>query len=468
MISYESCKRTLHLPPFVQHCSESLLTCQYPHQGHSAPCLREPDRAQETPRRIPARIRQERPSVQRVYTVAAAQAPISAEELVVLTGLSRPTIIRACRRLEGLGLLTRLKAPARGRGHKAVFAIRSGSSGQTRARNRSRSGQNPENVNPHTPNIIKTTHSKDRDSPARSRGVSSLREGGEGTAPRRSTTDYQGVEAATVTLVLGARFYRAVMKAIRLGLEGWALPEPVRHALEGLLGNRVDGMSLAAARELVSRVWALRAEIERLAASGASPRRVCSFVAGRLAGVPERRSKREVLRRTAELIKNNHALLDARIAGLKRFEAEREREYRDGVACGRCGYTHSEIEYRSGYRDDGTGTLNCFGFARVKLQELREALYLLKRKEQRCTVCGGSLIGGNINGVCWTCHDTGRSDGQATLQELVALALKLNDAALAPSRGEITKLCTVCLRAQATAYGMCTRCRKLMVRSRYH
>jgi hypothetical protein len=158
---------------------------------------------------------------------------------------------------------------------------------------------------------------------------------------------------------MGARFYRQAMMQTRIGLESWELPEPIRHALEGFIGNRIDGASLAYARELVAKIWAMRAEIEALARSGASPRRVCAFVAGRLSGKPDR-SRREVLRRTAELIRESLdlELIERRITGLRRFVAEREAEFQAGQICRRCGYRHTQIEYETGYRDDGTGELS--------------------------------------------------------------------------------------------------------------
>jgi hypothetical protein len=206
---------------------------------------------------------------------------------------------------------------------------------------------------------------------------------------------------------MGARFYRHAMRQTRLGLESWELPEPIRHALEGLIGNRFDGMTLADARGLVAKIWAMRAEIEALARSGASPRRVCSFVAGRLAGKPDR-AKREVLRRTAELIRQtlDPELITRRIQGLRRFAAEREAEFQAGQVCRRCGYRHSRIEYESGYRDDGTGTLSCFGWARIKQEELHEARKIAERRQRElcCRQCGEPLTGGHVEGYCWSCY----------------------------------------------------------------
>jgi hypothetical protein len=212
---------------------------------------------------------------------------------------------------------------------------------------------------------------------------------GGGSTPRRDPTAYQGPEAARVVLVMGARFYRQAMRQTRIGLESWELPEPIRHALEGLIGNRFDGMTLADARELVAKIWAMRAEIESLARSGASPRRVCSFVAGRLAGKPDR-AKREVLRRTAELIRESldFELIARRIQGLRRFAAEREAEYQAGQICRRCGYRHTQIEYETGYRDDGTGELSCFGWARIKQDELHEARKIAERRQRELHAAG--------------------------------------------------------------------------------
>jgi hypothetical protein len=166
-------------------------------------------------------------------------------------------------------------------------------------------------------------------------------------------------------------------------------------------------MTLADARGLVAKIWAMRAEIEALARSGASPRRVCAFVAGRLSGKPDR-SRREVLRRTAELIRESLdlELIERRITGLRRFVAEREAEYQAGQICRRCGYRHSRIEYESGYRDDGTGTLSCFGWARIKQEELHEARKLAERRQRElcCRHCGGSLREGHVEGLCWSCY----------------------------------------------------------------
>jgi hypothetical protein len=196
------------------------------------------------------------------------------------------------------------------------------------------------------------------------------------------------------------------MRQTRLGLESWELPERIRHALEGFIGDRFDGMTLADARGLVAKIWAMRAEIEALARSGASPRRVCAFVAGRLSGKPDR-SRREVLRRTAELIHDSLdlELIERRLAGLRRFAAEREAEYRAGQICRRCGYRHTKIEYETGYRDDGTGTLSCFGWARIKQEELHEARKLAerRRRELHCRQCGSLLRDGQVEGLCWSC-----------------------------------------------------------------
>jgi predicted transcriptional regulator len=234
------------------------------------------------------------------------------------------------------------------------------------------------------------------------------RQGG-GSNPRRDPTAYQGPEAVRVVLVMGARFYRQAMRQTRIGLESWELPEPIRHALEGFIGNRIDGASLAYARELVAKIWAMRGEIEALARSGASPCQVCSFVAGRLAGKPD---KREVLRRTAELIRDSLDLnlIARRLAGLRRFVAEREAEFQAGQVCRRCGYRHTKIEYETGYRDDGTGTLSCFGWARIKREELHEARHLAERREREryCRQCGGSLRDGQVEGLCWSCWESPR------------------------------------------------------------
>lgn len=197
------------------------------------------------------------------------------------------------------------------------------------------------------------------------------------------------------------------MRSFRISLEKLNLSEDIRDAIEGFFGNRIDGATLNYARDLSGKIWSLRREVEQLAAAGASPRRICSFLAGRIAGVQEKtspRAKREILKRTAALI-NTVELLERRIAGLKVWLAEREQDYRAGRVCARCGYVHSRSEFQSGYREDGAG-LNCFGFARIKLEELRE-IARLKARRECCRVCGGSLRGGHVEGVCWSCHDRG-------------------------------------------------------------
>ncbi|MEM4402356.1 MAG: hypothetical protein QW376_07745 [Candidatus Caldarchaeum sp.] len=180
------------------------------------------------------------------------------------------------------------------------------------------------------------------------------------------------------------------MKAVRLGLEEWSLSEPICDALEGFYGNRIDGASLDHARELRDKIWALKHEIERLSLSGASPRQVCNFVAGCLAG--QSRAVREVSKRT-EMFIGSVEKIEFRMERLRLWLAAREQDYRSGRVCARCGYRHSELEYRSGYRDDGTGRLNCFGFARIKLEELQEERKLALRREHdfRCATAIESL-----------------------------------------------------------------------------
>jgi hypothetical protein len=80
--------------------------------------------------------------------------------------------------------------------------------------------------------------------------------------------------------------------------------------------------------------------------------------------------------------------------------AEREAEFQAGQICRRCGYRHTKIEYETGYRDDGTGTLSCFGWARIKREELHEARHLAERREREryCRQCGGSLRDGQVEG----------------------------------------------------------------------
>jgi DNA-binding transcriptional ArsR family regulator len=319
---------------------------------------------------------------------------LDASRLAEQVGLSRRSVYLAIAALERQGLVARVHFRT-GRGRHSVYQLRVEQKSKPHEidekivkKKCAKTGiRNIKNIQ-HT---LKTAHA---------------RLGG-GSTPRRDPTAYQGPEAARVVLVMGARFYRHAMRQTRLGLESWELPERIRHALEGFIGDRFDGMTLADARGLVAKIWAMRAEIEALARSGASPRRVCAFVAGRLSGKPDR-SRREVLRRTAELIRESLdlELIERRITGLRRFVAEREAEYQAGQICRRCGYRHSRIEYESGYRDDGTGTLSCFGWARIKQEELHEARKLAERRQRElcCRHCGGSLREGHVEGLCWSCY----------------------------------------------------------------
>lgn len=415
---------------------------------------------------------------------------------------SRRTAVWVAKRLCGLKILAKLSDGKGGRGKEAVFQVTWGFS--------------PKTVKTKTLTSKDIKHSKDYPaSPSKSWGISqksqtsnvnSLPVRGTSTAqqPKKTTADYQGLEAHRVQLVLGARFYKAVMESTRLNLEQWSLSEPVRHALEGLIGDRLDGMSLADARELVGRITALRGEIERLAKEGATPRRICSFVAGRLAGRPDfTKSKRAVLRQTNELVKRALAptLLERRIAGLERFLAEREAEQRDGRACKRCGYVHNRWELEEGWRKDGQGP-SCFGGARVKLADLREELKKRQRFERGCSVCGGSLRRGWVKywddgAMCLDCHEqrrerlrqvwqqaAARPANQTEIGDLRMLAL-LNGPDLAaatagpnlstPDLGtslnaENAELksesarCLSCGTPGTWAYSLCDRCRRAMVR----
>jgi DNA-binding transcriptional ArsR family regulator len=228
---------------------------------------------------------------------------LDASRLAEQVGLSRRSVYLAIAALERQGLVARVHFRT-GRGRHSVY--------QLRVEQKSKPHEIDEKIvkkkcaKTGIRNIKNIQHTL-KTAPARLGG---------GSTPRRDPTAYQGPEAARVILVMGARFYRQAMRQTRIGLESWELPERIRHALEGFIGDRFDGMTLADARGLVAKIWAMRAEIEALARSGASPRRVCSFVAGRLSGKPDR-SRREVLRRTAELIRESLdlELIERRIQG---------------------------------------------------------------------------------------------------------------------------------------------------------
>ena len=312
---------------------------------------------------------------------------LDAAKIAQQTGLSRKTVYKAIAFLQWVRLLS-LEEARTGRGKHSLYKLnwRKPAQKHHTQRKEKQHSQIDERISnkkchPCNNSIVKrNTQAKD----PRSEGVKK-------SSPSRNLASYTDSEAAQIALVLGARFYRHVMRAIRLGLESWAIPKAICEALEGFFGLRIDGASLTYARELRDRIWALRREVEALAARGATPRRVCSFVAGRLAGVPERRAKREVLKRTAELI-HSVEQLERRIAGLRVWLAEREGEYRAGQVCKRCGYRHTTIEYHSGYREDGTGKLNCMGWARWMLDVLHEERKKRKRlQDEQRERCVGKL-----------------------------------------------------------------------------
>ncbi len=71
--------------------------------------------------------------------------------------------------------------------------------------------------------------------------------------------------------------------------------------------------------------------------------------------------------------------------------AKREQEYRDGKPCGAklCnGVVHTEKEFSTGRWEDGR--LNCFGYARIKLDDLHYEAKAYARKSC-CRRCGRPL-----------------------------------------------------------------------------
>jgi hypothetical protein len=347
--------------------------------------------------RVGARTESVRRLAQVALAVAGPGAEITERQLQELAGYALSTVRLACKRLVGLKVLSPIPKPL-GRGYLKAYRVVWGQKHRDphQASDLSKSRRTKTKVFKDLKNTTKDVQSQGGLKPQLLRRKT----------PLRGSERYQGAEAKGVILVLGARFYRQAMRETRLGLEAWELPERIRHALEGFIGLRIDGASLASARELVAKIWGFKCEIEALARSGASPRRVCAFVAGRLSGKPDR-SRQEVLRRTAELIRESLdlELIERRIAGLRRFAAEREAEFQAGQVCRRCGYRHTQIEYETGYRDDGTGALSCFGWVRIKLEELHEQAKLSERRQRElhCRHCGGSLREGQVEGLCWGC-----------------------------------------------------------------
>jgi hypothetical protein len=310
-------------------------------------------------------------------------------------GYSRRTAIWVAKRLVGLKIFRKLTDGRGGRGREAIFQICWGFS--------------PKTVKTKTL-ISKDIKKQSKDGCRLSRrrpSTKSLQVRGRVDQPsplKRTTKDYEGLEAERVRLVLGARFYRSVMQSTRLGLESWSISKNVRHALEGLIGNKIDGMSLADARDLILRVTLLRGEIERRARTGATPRRICSFVAGRLAGRQDfARSKRAVLKRTAELIKR--VMTCAECGG----------SLRDGNVGGRCWtcYEKSKTRIVSGpamAADLVEGVLKKIGLNAAGLASATAGLGLSapgvagnsEGEAARCRRCG--ILGSWAYSICDDCR----------------------------------------------------------------
>jgi len=260
-------------------------------------------------------------------------------------GYSRQTAITIAKRLCGLKVLRRLNDSRGGRARRVIFEICWGLPPDSNGKNSIPKRSRTRNCKVTKEYRDKYKQSKDG---AYARGLKKypLRANGEGfngskstDTERRPVSYYAGADADKVVLLMGARFYRESMMRTRLELESWGLPSNVCDAIEGLIGLKIDGMTLNDARRLVLAVWGLKAEICKRAQEGATAHEVCSFICGQLTRWWRKRrsrSKRELLRRTNELLKRERRL------GTTRYEALAEATKR--WSCQRCGKRPIERE----------------------------------------------------------------------------------------------------------------------------
>jgi hypothetical protein len=75
--------------------------------------------------------------------------------------------------------------------------------------------------------------------------------------------------------------------------------------------------------------------------------------------------------------------LCTRIRALKSWLALREKEFETRRPCSICKRRHIHVEYHSGCVDDGTGKLNCMGWARMKIATLEDELHSMHMQNER-------------------------------------------------------------------------------------
>lgn len=157
-------------------------------------------------------------------------------------GYSHRTAIWVAKRLCGLKVLERVSDSKGGRGNTAQFRITFGYRSSLTKDSRKKT------VKTKTLKALKTYKHKHSKDAGASSGVHSIRGRDKypsGVSPKRDLSSIPHSEAQKIKLIMRAPFYRQIMQAIRFGLEGWTLSEPMRDALEGFFGNRIDGASLA-------------------------------------------------------------------------------------------------------------------------------------------------------------------------------------------------------------------------------
>jgi len=163
----------------------------------------------------------------------------------------------------------------------------------------------------------------------------------------------------------------------------WELgaPRSVNDGITGILMNKLEGLPVDRCKEACFKLlrWVSQT-IEKFKQFMTRGRALFSWMAWLLS--------KFLKSETPELAKPEQAAsqeqqLARRIAALKSWLNQREKEFMEKQICGTCKRVHTQIEHDSGFTDDGGGKWNCMGWARMKLACLEDELhYLLKRHER--------------------------------------------------------------------------------------
>lgn len=175
--------------------------------------------------------------------------------------------------------------------------------------------------------------------------------------------------------------YNKLARCLRYCFWDLGAPRQTNDVLTGIVMNKLEGLSVEQCKDACFKLlrWVSQTleKFQRLMSRG---RAVFSWVAWVLSKFlkgerPEAAKVQQA--RTPE------QKLCTRIHALKSWLVMRESEFETGQACGICKRKHTKVEYRSGYVDDGSGTLNCMGWGRMKFAELEDELHYLRKRKER-------------------------------------------------------------------------------------